>query len=202
MYDKPLHVFIGTVYPRFDDMHAERVQRLHEHYARICLLHEHLSEKHQVVITNPLNGKANRKSDRYPSINLRETLDDTDDEKAKLENSRRFEIIRRHLSFIRQANLAIIDLTYLEDRPEITALVNEADLLDIPMLLIRYGELTTGLQRSVANKHRFIACYTSDFELRIHVDDAIEMLFPYSRREDETNPQIPSKILTFQKKGS
>lgn len=200
---QPLHVFIGTVYPRYEDMHAERVQRLHEHNARISMLHEHLSQKKRVIITNPLNGTLNRTSDIFPSIEPIKRSEITNGEKATRKNRRRAEAIRRDLSYIRQAELAIIDLTYLEASPEITTLVNETDLLNIPTLLLRFGGgVTKELQPSIANKHRFVASYRNDFELRTHVNDAIEMLFPYSRREDETNPQIPSKILTFQKKGA
>lgn len=199
---QPLHVFIGTVYPRYADMHAERVQRLHEHNERISMLHGYLSAMKQVVITNPLSGTLNRNSDIFPSIEPMKRSEVTNGEKVRQKDKKRAEAIRRDISFIRQAELAIIDLTYLEASPEITTLVNEADLLNIPTLLLRFGEVTTGLQPSIANKHRFVASYRNDFELRAHVNDAIEMLFPYSRRDEETNPQIPSKILTFQKKGA
>lgn len=214
MQQQPLQIFIGTVYPRFAEMSAERVQRLHEHNARIQMLHEYLSAKPLVTITNPLNSKTNRNSDTYPSINLRKKAGATanaevteEDEAADIEmtereNARRQEAIRRDITFLRLADLVVIDLTYLENSPEIKALINEASLLNIPTLYIRFGEYMTGPQQSAASKNRFVACYSNDFELRVHVNDAIEMVLPYSRREDETNPQIPSKILAFQKKGA
>lgn len=212
MPQQPLHIFIGTVYPRYTEMSAERVQRLHEHNLRIQMLHDFLSTMPLVTVTNPLDSKKNRTSDIYPSIHLKAKADKTanaemteedetvDTEMVERENARRHEVIRQHISTLYLADLAIIDLTYLEDSLEIAALMRVADELSIPTLYIRFGKSTSGPQRSTANEHRFVASYENDFELRVHVNDAIEMLFPYSRREDETNPQIPSKILAFQKK--
>ncbi|MFO0764683.1 MAG: hypothetical protein U0487_01400 [Patescibacteria group bacterium] len=200
---QPLHVFIGTVYPRFADMHEERVIRLQEHDARITMIHEYLAQRRDIVITNPLNDIARRTSDVFPSLGLPGVSTNiTDDPNEVLREERLKESVRLDLVSISKANLAIIDLTYLESSYGIIELMKQADELKIPTLLVRFGESAASPYQSVARERRYIACYTNDYELRAHVHDALEMLFPYSRREEKTDPQIPSKIVAFRKQGS
>lgn len=200
---QPLHVFIGTVYPRFADMHEERVIRLQEHDARITMIHEYLAQRRDIVITNPLNDVARRTSDVFPSLGLPgASSKPPDNPNEVLREERLKESVRLDLLSIVLADLAIIDLTYLESSYGIIELMKKADELKIPTLLVRFGDTMASPYRSVANERRFIASYTNDFELRAHVNDALEMLFPYSRREEKTDPQIPSKIIAFRKQGS
>ena len=183
-------------------MTAERLERLHRHNTRIDMLHSHLGKRQNIAITNPLNDPTRRNSDMFPMTNFRASPLITGDLKSMLDDERLQETIRRDLVCLRQAQFAIIDLTYLENNPEILTLMQEVRLLDIPHLFTREsdGRDRREIGRSALNERCFLACYSDDEGLRRSVDDALTHIFFHVHRDEDTNPQIPSKILELKKR--